>query len=97
MNMMKFDFDMLDKCIDVYKKTQEQTPYIICSKKTFDLIRSKAGSYIISDNILTTSYNIGNVDIQIDTSDEKYKHGMYYGCRILIDDDLKLGDVFVAK
>lgn len=97
MNTMKFDFDMLDKCIDVYEKTHEQAPYIICSKKTFDLIKSKVASYITPNSILTTSYSIGNVDIQIDTSDEKYKHGMYNGCKILIDDDLKLGEVFVAK
>lgn len=80
MNIIKIDLDQINKKIYEYIGVNSEMPYIVCNDETEKIIISEC-----YENRLT---------IRLDRF-SKYRNTItqYYGCTILNDNSLKLGEV----
>lgn len=100
---IKFDKEKVENCINAYKEEHGKLPYLIMSSKTKELLPQNYG-YIntgdLSFTISTTTIEkpkdiiIGGMKY-IPEEELKKGFGAWYGCKIMIDDDLDYGEILI--
>ena len=108
MNAIKFDENKVRKCIEAYHDMHDKYPYMMCNEKTIKIIPEEIKSssyYSIPDSICycttscasTPSMDIDSISINSDKyvkeKSEKSNCKSWYGAKIMIDNDLKFGEV----
>ena len=108
MNAIKFDKDKVKKCIEVYHDMHDKYPYMMCNEKTMGIIpeEDKPSLFSIANSICdrgTITYESPTIkDIEsISINSDKYVKEKsintncksWYGAKIMIDNDLKFGEV----
>lgn len=106
MNYFKVDEEKLKAAIDVFAATGKH-PYIVCNENTARILSEQNNEIKIISKIKAVDGTIYHVQKPIDKisiNNETYvKEGMekpkfadYYETKIMIDDDLKDGDIKVC-
>lgn len=87
---IKFDEEKVCHCIQAYKDEHGKNPYLIMSEKTVKILPlSMQTTYISSSPI---SFSIGG---QTSVDDNATKNKSWKNCKILIDNDIDFGEVYV--
>ena len=108
MTGIKFDAENVKKCIESYYFMYGEYPYLICNEKTRKLIiqeRDKDNTFTINCNIINSNtmsvpiypedFTIGDIKY-IKESNINKNHGTYCNAKILIDNELKFGEIHVG-
>ena len=102
---IKFNDEMIKKCIETYHFQYGEYPYLIMNEKTRKLIPNEDGmSYYITSDNFNISLKPENAIHNISINDKKYVEEpetitpkkSWYGAKILIDNDLDFGEVHVG-
>ena len=105
MKAIKFDEEKVRNCVEAYKDEHGKYPYLIMSKKTLDLtpIMGRtiySGSIVINNNYYNSDddkpKSITIDGIKYISEEELKKVKFLYQCKILIDDALEIGEVYIA-
>ncbi len=109
MNCMKFDEEKVMKNIEAYRDQHGKDPYLIMNSKTLQML-PKESNYISltssglafgSANVSTKSIvpveeiKVGDLTYVLKTS-EKHEYEKWHGVKILIDEELELGVVYIG-
>lgn len=109
MNAIKFDENKVRKCIEAYHDMHDKYPIMMCNEKTIKIIPEEVkstSSFSIVDSLCDCGItNTSNpfTDIEISINSDKYVKEKsidrscncksWYGAKIMIDNDLKFGEV----
>lgn len=105
MKAIKFDEEKVRNCVEAYKDGHGKYPYLIMSKKTLDLAPVKGRTMFSTITVGNNAYHNSDDDkpksITIDgtkyISEEELKEvNILYQCKVLIDDALEIGEVYIA-
>ena len=106
MRAIKLDVEKIKHCIDGCKDERGKPPYLIMSSKTKELLLPSScitlnKEFYMSSSMITTNTVTSPESILID--DKKYvleknldKIATWNECKILIDDTLELGEVYIG-
>ena len=90
MNYLEINKDKLKKYIESYQTINSKDPYIICNQKTVEELIDTEHYFI---NHADMTFKIGTLEIRDDH--KNYDDICFYGCKVLIDNKLKYGDIEV--
>lgn len=85
---LKFNEESINTQITAFKDAHDRNPYIICSKKTYELFPEC--ERIEHNGFIHLSYN----ELHINGSNNTYH--IYKDCKVFIDDELEIGEVIFA-
>ena len=95
MNLLKIDDVKLKKQIDGFQELYEKLPYIVCSEKTFDKLEEDRDD-VFKIPMLNNNVVLKIEGLEVKTIHKKdYSKAMYYGCHVLINNELSLGEIEV--
>ena len=87
----KFDEDKIKVAIDIYKEEHGSYPYLILSTETEKYLPTPIPT---SSSLFITCF-ADPKDTKDITEVDKSKRTKWYNSKILIDDDLKFGEIFI--
>ena len=89
----KFDEDKIKAAIDIYKEEHESYPYLILNTETEKYLPTEIAIPTYSSSFITCFVDSkGTKDI---TEVDKSKRTKWHNAKILIDDDLRFGEIFI--
>lgn len=87
----KFDEDKIKAAIDIYKEEHESYPYLILNTETEKYLPTPIPT---SSSLFITCF-ADSKDTKDITEVDKSKRTKWHNSKIIIDDDLKFGEVLV--
>lgn len=108
MNFIKIDEEKLHKYIDVFYEQNKKYPYLICSKKTAEMlpnhcsfIATNIQTVAIGQEISLSSGPYKPKNISIDGKEYIPKNSPLYekywgNCKVIIDNDLEYGEIRIG-
>jgi len=92
---LKFDKEMFEKHVEVFRDGNGRNPYIICSSQTKECFPKNIYSGINTICIPSDCW----IDTRLSGEPKeppKKTYDTWYGCKVFIDDDLAYGEVILA-
>ena len=89
----KFDEDKIKAAIDIYKEEHESYPYLILSTETEKYLPTEIAIPTYSSSFITCFAD--SKDTKDITEVDKSKRTKWHNAKILIDDDLRFGEVLI--
>ena len=89
----KFDEDKIKAAIDIYKEEHESYPYLILNTETEKYLPTPI-PIPTSSSLFITCF-VDPKDTKDITEADKSKRTKWYNSKIIIDDDLKFGEIFI--
>lgn len=93
---LKFDKDMFEKHVEVFKDNNGRNPYIICSSETKECFPKNIYSGINTICLPTGDYYVSTKLSGEPKEPPKKTYDTWCGCKVFIDDDLPCGEVILA-
>ena len=104
MKAIKLDVEKIKHCIDAYKDEHGKNPYLVMNEKTREILPpTLPTTYCISTSEIIMGKQENSVNT-ITINNEKYipekeakkGSGNWFGCKIMIDNDLEFGEVHIG-